>query len=169
MATSSSEKASRRAFFQTAAAIFCPVMESSDTGPSRKEQGTMYGLINKIISAPNRRDDLIAILKGSSSDMPGCLSYVIGEDAADENGIWVTEIWDSEASHQASLSLPGVKDAITKARPIIAGFNKSRRHQACLGHPVTPAERAIRRGFRDSDLPSCNIVYKMGVGVAFTS
>lgn len=85
----------------------------------------MYGLINKIISAPNRREDLIAILKESSNNMPGCVSYVIAEDAADGNGIWVTEIWESEASHQASLSLPAVKEAIGKAKPLIAGFNKT--------------------------------------------
>jgi quinol monooxygenase YgiN len=84
----------------------------------------MYGLINKIIAAPNRRDELIAILKQSSQGMPGCLSYVIAEDASDENGIWVTEIWNSEESHRGSLSLPGVKDAIAKARSLIAGFEK---------------------------------------------
>lgn len=84
----------------------------------------MYGLINKITAAPGRRDDLIAILKQSSNGMPGCLSYVIAEDASDENGIWVTEIWDSEESHRGSLNLPGVKDAISKARPLIAGFDK---------------------------------------------
>ena len=64
-------------------------------------------------------------MKGNSNGMPGCLSYVVAEDAADENGIWVTEIWDSEASHQASLSLPGVKEAITTARSMIAGFNRA--------------------------------------------
>lgn len=56
--------------------------------------------------------------------MPGCLSYVIAEDVADENGIWVTEIWNSDESHRASLGLPAVKDAIAKARPLIAGFDK---------------------------------------------
>ncbi len=85
----------------------------------------MYGLINKIVAAPNRRGELISILKASSIDMSGCISYVIAEDAADENGIWVTEIWDSEASHQASLSLPAVRDAIGRAKPLIAGFNKT--------------------------------------------
>jgi quinol monooxygenase YgiN len=84
----------------------------------------MYGLINKVTAAPNRRNDLIAILKQSSSGMPGCLTYVIAEDVADENGVWVTEIWNSEESHQASLSLPAVRDAIAKAKPLIAGFNK---------------------------------------------
>src|SRR4051794_1626171 len=98
--------------------IGCPAMASSGTREIRREEGTMYGLISKIVAAPNRRGDLITILKESSREMPGCLSYVIAEDAADENGVWVTEIWDSEASHQTSLSLPAVKDAIGRAKPL---------------------------------------------------
>ena len=85
----------------------------------------MYGLISKIVAGPNRRGELITILKESSSEMPGCLSCVIAEDAADENGVWITEIWESEASHQKSLSLPAVKDAIGRAKPLIAGFSRT--------------------------------------------
>lgn len=84
----------------------------------------MYGLISKVLSAPNRRDDLIAILQESSAHMPGCLSYVIAKDLADENSIWVTEVWDSEATHAASLSLPAVKDAINRAKPMMGGFSR---------------------------------------------
>lgn len=54
--------------------------------------------------------------------MPGCLSYVIATDSSDENGIWVTEVWDSKESHAASLKLPQVVQAIATARPLIAGF-----------------------------------------------
>lgn len=82
----------------------------------------MYGLIGKMIAAPGRRDDLLSILLGSVGDMPGCHSYVVATDPADENAIWITEIWDSEASHKASLALPAVKDAIGRARPLIATF-----------------------------------------------
>lgn len=99
----------------------------------------MYGFINKIVAVPKRRDDLIAILKESSNAMPGCLSYVIAEDASDENGIWITEIWDSEESHRGSLSLPGVKDAISKARPLIAGFDK-----IAVTRPVTGVRQDAR-------------------------
>ena len=37
---------------------------------------------------------------------------------------WITEVWDSEASHAASLSLPSVKAAIARGRPLIAGFGQ---------------------------------------------
>jgi quinol monooxygenase YgiN len=48
---------------------------------------------------------------------------VIATDAADADALWITEVWDSAASHKASLALPAVQDAITKAKPLIAGFS----------------------------------------------
>ena len=56
--------------------------------------------------------------------MPGCISYVISEDVNEENSVWVTELSDSKASHDSSLSLPSVKDVIAKTKPMIAGFTK---------------------------------------------
>lgn len=85
----------------------------------------MFGLIGKMRAAPARRAELIAILADSTEAMPGCLSYIVAEDASDPDGIWITEVWDNEASHAASLQLESVKAAITKARPIIAGFDMS--------------------------------------------
>jgi len=82
----------------------------------------MYGLIGKMLAAPGERDTLIAILLESTGDMPGCLSYVVAIDPADDDAIWITEVWNSEASHGASLSLPAVQAAIARARPLIAGF-----------------------------------------------
>lgn len=85
----------------------------------------MYGLIGKMTAAEGQRDALIAILLDATVGMPGCLSYVIARDAADANAIWVTEVWDTKANHDASLSLPRVREAIAKAKPLIAGFGPS--------------------------------------------
>ena len=82
----------------------------------------MYGLIGKMMAAPGQRDALIAILLESTTAMPGCLSYVVAKDAKDAAAIWITEVWDSKDSHAASLTLPAVKAAIAKAKPMIAGF-----------------------------------------------
>ena len=84
----------------------------------------MYGLIGKIIAVSGCRDELIGILLDATGDMPGCLSYVIARDAADENAIWVTEVWDSQVSHAASLSLPAVQQAVALGRSLIAGFGE---------------------------------------------
>jgi quinol monooxygenase YgiN len=84
----------------------------------------MYGLIAKLTSAPGKRADLIRILRESANNMPGCLSYVVAKDSVDENILWVTEVWDSVASHDASLSLPSVRNAIAQGKAVIAGFDK---------------------------------------------
>jgi quinol monooxygenase YgiN len=82
----------------------------------------MYGLIGKITATPGQQDALAAILLEGTQAMPGCLSYVVARDSADADSLWITEVWDSPESHQASLSLPGVQAAIAKGRPLIAGF-----------------------------------------------
>lgn len=82
----------------------------------------MYGLIGKMTAVAGKRDELIKILLDGVSSMPGCLSYVVAKDPTDENDIWITEVWDDQASHKASLSLPAVKKAIAAGRPLIAGF-----------------------------------------------
>ena len=83
----------------------------------------MFGLIGKMTAVPGQRDALAAILLDGTQAMPGCLSYVIARDPADENALWITEVWDSQTSHKASLSLPAVQSAIAKGRPLIAGFS----------------------------------------------
>ena len=84
----------------------------------------MYGLILKLTIAAGKRDEMIGILKESAVEMPGCLSYIVAKDTADDKAIWVTEVWDCAASHDASLSLPAVRDAIPQAKQIVSGFDK---------------------------------------------
>lgn len=84
----------------------------------------MYGLIGKIIAASGQRDALIAILLDGAGGMPGCLSYIVAQDGTDPDAIWITEVWDSQESHAASLSLPSVQQAIARGRPLIAGFGE---------------------------------------------
>src|SRR5690348_15665860 len=84
----------------------------------------MFGLIVKLTTVAGARVQLIALLGTSSANMPGCISYTIAKDASDENVLWVTEIWESEASHDASLALPAVKAAIPVAKPLVARFEK---------------------------------------------
>ncbi|WP_448664344.1 putative quinol monooxygenase [Sphingomonas sp. CJ20] len=90
------------------------------------EQGNAaFGMVGKMKAKPGQRAALIAILAAGTGAMPGCRAYLIAEDAADLDAIWITEIWDDKASHAASLQLPAVRDAIAKGRPLIAGFELS--------------------------------------------
>jgi len=89
-----------------------------------KETPRMYGLIGKMRSTPGQRDALIAILLEGTTAMPGCLAYIIAKDKQDADAIWITETWDSQDNHKASLTLPSVQAAIKQARPLIAGFGE---------------------------------------------
>lgn len=93
-------------------------------GPALEGTASMYGLIGKMMTAEGQREALIDILLDGTAQMPGCLSYIVAKDPSDPNAIWVTEVWDSEASHKASLSLPSVQAAIAKGRPLITGFGE---------------------------------------------
>jgi quinol monooxygenase YgiN len=45
----------------------------------------------------------------------------VGLSDADEETIWVTEVWQTKAHHDASLQLPQVKAAIGRAMPMLTG------------------------------------------------
>lgn len=117
-------RADRRVFLQcltTAAVAVAPCLTGL-AGPQGEHP--MYGLIAKLTAVLGKRDELIKILKEGTRSMPGCRSYILAKDALDANAVWVTEIWDSAASHDASLTLPAVKDCMAQAKPLIAGFEK---------------------------------------------
>jgi quinol monooxygenase YgiN len=82
----------------------------------------MYGIIGQMRATEGSREKLIEILLNGTQDMPGCKLYAISADKSDADGIWITEIWDSEDSHQKSLQLPNVQKAIAEGKPMIAGF-----------------------------------------------
>lgn len=97
----------------------------------------MYGLIGKMLSTPGKRDELIDILLSDISGMPGCLSYIAARDLEDENALWVSEVWQNKEAHEASLSLPSVREAISKGRPMIAGFGERFETEPVGGHGLT--------------------------------
>jgi len=100
----------------------------------------MYGLIGKMTTVAGKRDELISILLEGVGGMPGCLSYVVAKDPADADALWITEVWDSEQSHKASLSLPAVKQAIARGKPLIAGFSNSTVTEPVGGYGLAPTK-----------------------------
>jgi quinol monooxygenase YgiN len=115
-------KLGRREFvFTTGAAITSALLPY----PANALGGSgMYGIIGKAKTVEGKRDEFIKVLLEGTSTMPGCLSYIVAKDPADENAVWITEVWDSMQSHAASLKLPSVQAAISKGRPMIAGFGE---------------------------------------------
>lgn len=56
--------------------------------------------------------------------MLGCNSYVIAKDAANENVLCVSEVWDNQASHDTSLSLRAVESVLPQVKPLIENLEK---------------------------------------------
>ena len=85
-------------------------------------ESEMHGLIGRMRAQTGQREALLAIMLEGTQNMPGCLSYIVARDPADADLIWITEVWDSRASHVASLQIPAVRAAIQRARPLIAAY-----------------------------------------------
>jgi quinol monooxygenase YgiN len=100
----------------------------------------MYGLIGKMIAQSGQREALTTILLEGTSGMPGCLSYIVANDQSDADALWITEVWDSQSSHAASLTLPAVKQAIAKGMPLITGFGE-RFETEPVGGPMATLEK----------------------------
>lgn len=122
----------RRAAIAAIASV--PALATAATpAPASQPGPAPYGLIMKLRATPGQRDALIAILAEGTVAMPGCLSYVIAKDLLDPDALWITETWDSAASHKASLALPAVRTAMTRGRPIIAGIGERFETQPVAG------------------------------------
>ncbi len=104
------------------AAALLPATKLRALEDKMEEADPQYGLIGQMIAQPGQRAALVAILSEGTDAMPGNIAYLIGEDSANPDAIWIVELWDDKESHAASLQLPGVQDAIKRGRPLIAGF-----------------------------------------------
>ncbi len=83
-----------------------------------------FGLYGKITVHEGQRDALVAILLEAAALMqpdPECELYIVNVSPTEPDAIWVTEVWSSQAAHQAALAREGVKALIARGRPLIAG------------------------------------------------
>lgn len=104
------------------AAAVLPARQLGALEKSMEEAVPTFGLIGQMIAQPGQRAALIAILSEGTGSMPGNLGYLVGEDSANADAIWIVEVWTDKDAHAASLKLPAVQEAIAKGRPLIAGF-----------------------------------------------
>src|SRR3954452_24393719 len=83
-----------------------------------------YALFGSFTAAAGKRDQRVEYLLRAAQLMEAnadCLLYLVATtEQADE--VAVTEVWTSEAAHDASLHDRGVPELIAEARPIIAGL-----------------------------------------------
>ncbi|MCC6975978.1 MAG: antibiotic biosynthesis monooxygenase [Anaerolineae bacterium] len=104
----------------------------------------MYGLMGKIQAQLGQREALVGYLLQAAEvlrEAEGCYLYLISGVSADEQSVWVTEVWRSQEDHRASLTLPAVQEVIAVARPLIAGMGERFEFQP-IGGKGLPADKA---------------------------
>ncbi|MDH4108747.1 MAG: antibiotic biosynthesis monooxygenase [Gammaproteobacteria bacterium] len=52
--------------------------------------------------------------------LPDCHLYVVQRVPDEPDTVRVTEVWENQAAHAASLAMPEVRELIASARPLIA-------------------------------------------------
>jgi reactive intermediate/imine deaminase len=67
---------------------------------------------------------------------------VVAKDPREADALWITEVWESAEHHKASLSLPDVRAAIGKARPLIASVGDGVQSEPIGGFGLGAAQGA---------------------------
>lgn len=82
-----------------------------------------FANVGTLGAKPGQRDALAAILARPNPDLAaaGCLLYEVGVHDDQPDTVFVAELWESAEAHRASLALPSVRAAITKAMPLLSG------------------------------------------------
>ena len=82
-----------------------------------------YGYIGSMKAQPGHRDDVVSLLLKGVDGLreAGCQLYVVSVSQADDDTIWVSEVWPTKEHHDASLQLPETKAAISQAMPMLTG------------------------------------------------
>ncbi len=88
-----------------------------------------FGLLAKVTAKSGQRDALAEYLLQAArllESFDGCETYIVNLSSAEPDTIVVTEVWHSEADHDASLELESMKPLIAQARPLVAAFESTR-------------------------------------------
>ncbi|MDQ3627955.1 MAG: antibiotic biosynthesis monooxygenase [Actinomycetota bacterium] len=83
-----------------------------------------YGLFGNFTAATGKREDLVGYLLRASELLernPDCIQYIVSTSEGSD-AVYVSEIWTSQAAHDASLEPEDIRALIQEARPLIAGM-----------------------------------------------
>lgn len=85
--------------------------------------GMTFANVGTLGALPGKRDELVAHLTQRSEHLEqnGCLAYEVGVHDDEPDTVFVVELWENAAAHQASLALPEVQASIAAARPLLSG------------------------------------------------
>ena len=105
-------------------------------GQSTDMTDTKYGLIASLRAKEGKAEELGKILLKASemvSKSKGSISYVVSLDAEDNSLLWITEVWETKADHDASLKNPDVRALIGTAMPLLDGPPQKGKELKVLG------------------------------------
>lgn len=83
-----------------------------------------YAMFGKLTAHPGKREELAKMMLESGetlNDMEGCIYYILHAAEDDPDDLWITELWESQEAHAASLKNEKVLELIGRCRHLIAG------------------------------------------------
>lgn len=84
-----------------------------------------FCIYGKLTARTGKVDELLGYMQEVVAEMEkleSCFCYLLGKSEQEPDSLFIYEVWENEAAHDASLTLDVFKDLIAKARPIIAGM-----------------------------------------------
>ena len=115
----------RRQFLrQTILAAGVTIVPTSVFAQSDKSMTNKYALYGKLQAQAGKGAELGKILLKAAALMEnakGCILYIVSKSADNPDGVYIIEVWQNKEDHDNSLKVPGVRELITQARPILAG------------------------------------------------
>ncbi len=83
-----------------------------------------FGLYGKIAVYPGQRDAMVEVLLEAAALLerdPHCELYTVNISPTEPDVVWVTEVWRSQADHEASLTRDDIQELIKGGRALIVG------------------------------------------------
>ncbi|WP_163853191.1 putative quinol monooxygenase [Paenibacillus elgii] len=81
-----------------------------------------YAMFGKLTAHPGKREELAKMMLEADTlnDMEGCIYYILHEAEDEPDVLWITELWESQEAHAASLKNEKVRELIGRCRHLIA-------------------------------------------------
>ncbi|NEN80958.1 putative quinol monooxygenase [Paenibacillus elgii] len=81
-----------------------------------------YAMFGKLTAHPGKREELAKMMLEADmlNDMEGCIYYILHEAEDEPDVLWITELWESQEAHAASLKNEKVRELIGRCRHLIA-------------------------------------------------
>ncbi|WP_314060838.1 antibiotic biosynthesis monooxygenase [uncultured Vagococcus sp.] len=81
-----------------------------------------YSKYGKLTALDGHGKTLLSLLLEASEELKAvasCDCYIVGMNEEEPNAVYVFEVWENKAAHEASLTLDVVRNLIGQAMPIL--------------------------------------------------